>query len=192
MNLLDLFSKDIQKWWKKYGIYITLFSLVFIFILLIWYTSNDEVMQENISFFDSENPFQPSGEIKSKSKKRKIVTESKGEIECKRVVSSVLNKPFYKIRPDFLQNDETGHNLEIDIFNDELKLGIEYNGRQHYEYLPYFHKDYNTFLKQKYRDELKMKRCGQNGVQLIVVPYTVKHKDIEGFLLRELKRLQYI
>lgn len=190
MNLIDLFGKDIRKWWKTYGIYLTLFSLVLIFILLIWYVGKDDSVT-SVSFFDTENPFEPSGIIKHK-KKRKFVTESKGEIECKRVVTSLFNKPFYKIRPDFLQNDETGHNLEIDIFNDELKLGIEYNGRQHYDYLPYFHKDYNTFLKQKYRDELKTKRCLQHGVQLIVVPYTIKHKEIETFLLRELKRLQYL
>jgi hypothetical protein len=103
----------------------------------------------------------------------------------------MFNKSFKKIRPDFLKNEKTGSNLEIDIYNDDLKLGIEYSGRQHYEYVPHFHKDHNAFLEQKYRDEIKEKKCKENGIKLIIVPYTVKHKDIQSFIYKEAKNLGY-
>ena len=62
-----------------------------------------------------------------------------------------------KIRPSFLENKalNNGLNLEIDCYNDELKLGCEYNGRQHYKFTPFFHKNYEAFNNQKYRDYIK-------------------------------------
>jgi len=114
--------------------------------------------------------------------------DSKGEIETKRVLEKIFNKPFDKIRPDFLNNPVTGgmHNLEIDCYNNDLKLGVEYNGVQHYKFTPFFHKNKESFHNQKYRDELKRRMCKDNGVYLIEVPYTVQHSDIEKFLKQEL------
>jgi hypothetical protein len=125
-----------------------------------------------------------------KNKKRKLPKESKGEIECKRVLEKIFNKPFNKIRPHFLNNPVTGgeFNLELDCYNDELKLGVEYSGKQHYEYIPFFHKNKEAFYNQKYRDELKRRICKDNNIILIEVPYTVKIEDIEKYLLKELKK----
>lgn len=127
------------------------------------------------------------------TKKRGPPRESKGEIECKRVLEQLFSKPFNKVRPAFLMNPVTGgnFNLEIDCYNDDLKLGIEYSGKQHYEYVPYFHKNREAFLNQKYRDEIKRSKCRDNGVILIEVPYTVKIHDIYNFLRKELNRNGY-
>ena len=77
------------------------------------------------------------------------------------------------IRPNFLKNPETGRNLELDMYDQITKIAIEYNGQQHYKYLPKFHKDENEFYKQVKRDELKMKLCQENGINLISIPYTI-------------------
>lgn len=110
---------------------------------------------------------------------------SKGESECRRVLEEYFNKPFPSCRPNMLRNPVTGnrHNLEIDCYNDELKLGVEYNGIQHYEYSSYFHKNKEAFMNQKYRDELKCRMCKDLGIRLITVPYSVKEKDIKRYLL---------
>lgn len=114
--------------------------------------------------------------------------DSKGEIECKNVLEEIFNKSFIKTRPNFLKNEITGgYNLEIDCYNDELKIGLEYNGIQHYKYTPYFHKNKEAFYNQKYRDELKRRMCKENGIYLIEVPYTVKIENIKDYILRELK-----
>lgn len=115
--------------------------------------------------------------------------ESKGETECKRVLEKIFNKPFNKVRPDFLRNQVTGNtnNLEIDCFNDELKIGLEYNGRQHYDFIPFFHRNKETFYNQKYRDELKRIKCRDNGILLIEVPYTIKIEDIEKYIKKDLR-----
>ena len=115
--------------------------------------------------------------------------ESKGETECKRVLEKIFNKPFNKVRPDFLRNQVTGNtnNLEIDCFNNELKIGLEYNGRQHYDFIPFFHRNKETFYNQKYRDELKRIKCRDNGILLIEVPYTIKIEDIEKYIKKDLR-----
>jgi hypothetical protein len=83
------------------------------------------------------------------------------------------------------------YNLEIDCYSPKLKLGVEYNGIQHYKFTPHFHKNHEAFRNQQYRDELKRRMCNENNVTLIEVPYTVKNKDIPAFLFEKLKPLGY-
>jgi len=120
--------------------------------------------------------------------------KSKGEIECKRVVEKLFSKRFIKVRPDILRNPVTGgiKNLELDCYNDEMKLAIEYNGQQHYKYIPYFHKNNEAFLNQKYRDFMKKTLCEKHGITLIEVPYTISIEDIENYLIQQLKQKGYI
>ncbi len=117
---------------------------------------------------------------RSNTNKGRSAKLSKGEAECKRVLEKIFKKPFNNIRPDFLSNPVTGgKNLELDCYNEELKLAVEYNGRQHYEYSPYFHKNKDQLETQKYRDMMKRNLCKENNVTLIEVPYTVKIENIE-------------
>ena len=73
-----------------------------------------------------------------------------------------------------------------------MRLGVEYHGKQHYEYVPYFHKNKEAFYNQKYRDELKKRMCKDNGIILIEVPYTVKEQDIENFLTKQIRKYHRI
>jgi hypothetical protein len=120
--------------------------------------------------------------------------ESKGEIECRRVLEQIFNKSFHKARPSFLNNPVTGglYSLELDCFNNDLRLGCEYSGQQHYKYIPFFHRNKEAFFNQKYKDELKRRLCVDNGVTLIEVPYTVKIEDIKDYLIQELTKTGYI
>ena len=83
-------------------------------------------------------------------------------------------------------NTETGKPLELDLYNADLKIAVEYSGEQHYRYIPYFHKTYQHFVKQKERDELKRELCKKNDICLIEVPYNVE--NIKNFLIYELKK----
>lgn len=113
-------------------------------------------------------------------------TTSRGEIECKRSIENITGKPFEKRRPSFLRNHITDANLELDCYNEELKLAVEYNGEQHYKFVPYFHRTRDAFYNTKYRDDIKRQLCAKNGIRLIVVPYTVDIDDITNFLSQQL------
>jgi len=114
--------------------------------------------------------------------------DSKGEVICRNYLERITRRRFAKARPDFLRNPVTGgdFNLELDCFNPELRLALEYNGVQHYKYVPYFHKNKEAFLNQKYRDEMKRTKCRENGIKLIEVPYSVKHDDLESYVHKKL------
>lgn len=116
--------------------------------------------------------------------------DSKGETECRRVLRELFNRPFNKCRPDFLRNPVTGgnFNLELDCFDSGMRLAVEYNGAQHYKYIPFFHRNKEHFLNQKYRDEMKTKICRDKGIVLIEVPYTVKTRDIREYLVDKLRK----
>ena len=112
---------------------------------------------------------------------------SKGETECRRVLETIFHRKFPNVRPDFMKNPLTGRNLELDCYNDELKIACEYHGRQHYEYNRRFHTCIEDFEKQKRNDQKTRENCIKHGVFLIEVPYTVKLEDIEKFIYRKLK-----
>ena len=110
---------------------------------------------------------------KSSEKKRKTKKCSKGEQECRDILELIFGGKFPTKRPNFLKNPETGRNLELDCYNEELKLALEYNGKQHYVYPNAFHKSKQDFMQQLRRDRYKKLRCDQEGVFLITVPYNV-------------------
>ena len=137
----------------------------------------------------STNYFYDSSFDKNKINNSFSRPDSKGEIECRRVLEKIFNKPFNKARPNFLNNPVTGghFNLELDCYNEELQIAVEYNGVQHYKYVPYFHKNNEAFLNQKYRDDMKRRMCKDQNIILIEVPYTVKLENIERFIKDELR-----
>jgi hypothetical protein len=98
---------------------------------------------------------------------------SKGERLCKQAIEEIYGKPFFCVRPDFLKNPETGRNLELDIYNDELKIAVEYSGKSHYVFPNSFHKTHQDFINQVRRDKFKVEQCDSHGVYLITVPYNV-------------------
>lgn len=107
---------------------------------------------------------------------------SKGEKICCETMSNLFKKPFTTVRPDWLKNPETGRNLELDCYNEELKIAVEYNGIQHYKFPNPFNKTEEDFIKQVRRDLMKEELCKTNAVRLITVPYTISHSEIPKFL----------
>jgi len=193
------FIKQYKRWWNKNGIYLIIYGSLFLFIiLLIIYFLNKNKIDNEVNDFD-ESIFNKkrtyinnTGIVPNTGNEKKVFESSKGELICKQVVEKILNKPFIKIRLDSFKNNVTKRNLELDLYNEELKLGVEYSGRQHYEFVPHFHKNYEAFLNQQYRDYMKEIKCKENGIRLIVVPYTIKHEDIESYLSKELNKLNLI
>lgn len=115
-------------------------------------------------------------------KPRKVTNCSKGERICREVLEEIYNKPFPCVRPKFLKNPETNRNLELDCYNEELKIALEYSGIQHYKWPNFTGHSKEAFIKQARRDKYKIDTCDKNGVYLITVPYNVSHKDIPEYI----------
>lgn len=72
----------------------------------------------------------------------------------------------------------------IDFVIPGQSIWIEYNGKQHYEYVPCFYDhEEKGFEKQLTRDENIRKYCKGAGIKLIEVPYTLdNYSSISDFL----------
>jgi hypothetical protein len=168
------------KWIKKYLFEIlTILSVIFILVLAIFRIGKTGTWNTDYYFPSPALPIMPNGEPRK---------DSQGEIRTRAFLERYFKQPFPKSRPDFMVNPVTGsrHNLELDCYNDQLRLAVEYNGAQHYKYIPYFHKNKEAFYNQKYRDELKRLRCKELGIVLIDIPYT-ENKNLERYLEEQLR-----
>lgn len=175
----------------------TIFVIVSVIVLIfvIRYYSNkinhisqkfDEMRKEDDRIIRRTYKIEEENEEKYEQPERKK-KKFKSEDSCRMIFEKIFNKRFEKIRPYFLKNESTEKNMEIDGYNNELKLGFEYQGVQHYKFTPYFHKSENDFEKQKYRDVLKKELCEKEGIKLVYVPYTVTEQDMESYILSKLK-----
>lgn len=114
---------------------------------------------------------------------------SSGETKCREYLEEIFDRSFDKIRPDWLNNPVTNCNLELDCYNDELKLALEYNGKQHYDFIPFFHKTKQNYQAQLYRDVIKRLTCEKMGIKLIEVPYTISLDSLPDFIDQAVKKL---
>lgn len=81
---------------------------------------------------------------------------------------------------------------ELDGFNEKLRIAFEYNGIQHYKYVPHFHRNgVIDFKKQQERDTEREALCIKNWLCLITVPYTIKHINIRSFVRDEIVDMGY-
>ena len=64
-----------------------------------------------------------------------------------------------------------GENLILDFFIPSLKLVIECQGKQHYEYISFFHKTKRDFYRHQDRDLKKRAWCQLNNFKLIEILY---------------------
>jgi hypothetical protein len=177
-----MFEK-IKEVWNLYGFEILVGISIFIIIITAILRRNKKGTWSSNYIYN-----------KKSNSKASPPKESKGELECRKVLQELFKKPFGKDRPNFLNNPVTGgnFNLELDCYCPELRLAVEYNGVQHYKYIPYFHKNQEAFTNQKYRDYMKRTMCKDNNVSLIEVPYTVKVPDIKNYLIKELEKKGFI
>jgi hypothetical protein len=108
----------------------------------------------------------------------------------RRTIEALTGKKFVSVRPAWLRNPMTGKNLELDGYNEELSIALEYNGWQHYRYVPRFHKCAGDLEKQIYRDQLKKKLCTLNGIDLIIVPPTIDRFHLCSYILEKLRLIR--
>lgn len=178
--------ETISSFWENHGFDILLILSILFLIIYAFTRIGKKGSFDRTVNVPSKWDIQPTTRQKPK--------ESKGESICRNYFERTFGREFAKARPRFLNNPVTGgeYNLELDGYNAELKLAFEYQGQQHYKYVPYFHRNKEAFYNQKYRDYMKRNMCKENGITLIEVPYSVSHDQIEGYVNKELVKFGFL
>lgn len=165
--------------------------ILIIIVLLLW------IFLRNVTFSTGikEEEIKQEEEIKEEIKDQRKFASVGEKLCCLVYEEYVKKKVKNNVRPSFLKNPKTNHLLQYDVYDEENKLAIEYNGEQHYIFPNKWIKDIKEFEESQYRDKLKEKLSKNNGIFLIVVPYTVdtenkkrltheqRKKRIENFLI---------
>jgi thiol-disulfide isomerase/thioredoxin len=107
---------------------------------------------------------------------------------CRIYLELLLLAKFPKTRVSSLVSSK-GNMMELDGYCEELSLGFEHQGDQHYENLPRFGLKLDEIVES---DKSKLKQCIDQGIKLIVIPALfsrTKLCDLKNFLIKECVRL---
>lgn len=119
-----------------------------------------------------------------------ICSKNKSENLVRKMFENMFQQDFPSIKPTFLNR------LELDGYCENLGLAFEYNGKQHYEYIPHFHRNgIGDLHKQQERDKLKHDLCKENNITLITIPYTYDYtneKELQNYIYDEVMKHDYL
>lgn len=90
---------------------------------------------------------------------------SRGQASLAAVIKKLLP------REEIICEYPIGDRLRLDIFCPKYQLAVEYHGRQHFEYIEFFHKDAHGFDEHYKRDMRKVEICKERGIALVVFRY---------------------
>lgn len=103
---------------------------------------------------------------------------SKGEDDLFEVLAEEMPFQFIHSQYSIKIHKKT---LFLDYYIPRLKLALEYDGQQHFEFIKFFHRTLQGFTDSKKRDTLKDTWCRENGITLIRIPHD---KEVTKELLR--------
>jgi cell division protein FtsI/penicillin-binding protein 2 len=179
----------IYQWTHNRLMFLLILSLIFIlgyYIYANYIKKENELEKTN----EKENTETLNNIVRRGSEYRKKIKKSipkKHEIRCRIIMEQLFKAPFVSLRPDFLKY-KTGKNLELDVFNADLMIALEYDGVHHRKFTEFFHKSEQDFIEQQERDRFKEEKCKELGITLIRVPDTVKFDNLEDYIKNELDK----
>lgn len=95
----------------------------------------------------------------------------KSEFSLYLLVKSYFPSAIYQYRTSWLKGQS------LDIYVPELQLGVEYQGRQHYEAVEFFGGNEGLEDNQR-RDRIKKEKCKEHGIVILEWDYNEKIEDI--------------
>lgn len=115
-----------------------------------------------------------------------ICSQGVSERICRAYFESIFDKEFPKRKPNWLIS-ESGGRMELDGFCEELGLAFEYNGEYHYKNIHFSTID-AKLERRKRMDKLKLELCKENNVELICIPYSINHENIQEYIINSCMR----
>lgn len=130
-----------------------------------------------------------ASEIKNRNKWCSKCTVFVCEEICRKIFEIMFQASFPKCRPEWMISDKN-HTLELDGYCEQLNISFEYDGIHHYHDV--FHNDEEHVKRRNELDQIKNKLCEDRGIKLIRIPYTIKKKNIQEYIISECNKLNII
>lgn len=108
-----------------------------------------------------------------------------GEFICRITLETIFDEKFPNKRYRFLINPETGKALELDGYNEYLKLAFEFQGDQHVNFPNRYHKtkaDLEKFLDGCRRDNYKKRKCKEMKIELLLIYDSMAYPKIPSYI----------
>lgn len=81
------------------------------------------------------------------------------------------NNIIFQQQAQLIQNTR----FKFDFWLPEYNTIIQYHGKQHYYFTPFFHETLQKFEEHKRWDAIKQEWCKNKGVNLLIIPYNSKN-----------------
>ena len=134
---------------------------------------DDDYRDYNFDLGDREiasSDFIPTPPVYIKTGDRAGKVKNVGEQLCRMELERVFKRHFPSVIDKYLiYSPLTQRALEIDCYCADMKLGLEFNGVQHYEFPSRWIKEEEKFLAQVWNDKYKERECERLGITLIEV-----------------------
>jgi thiol-disulfide isomerase/thioredoxin len=108
---------------------------------------------------------------------------------CRVIFEALFGEPFLKTRNLPWLIAPSGRRLELDGYNERLKLAFEHQGQQHFYKVGGYHQTNLKALKK--RDKIKRFLCKEHGITLIEIPEVgtlTKISDVKAEIVSRCKR----
>lgn len=103
--------------------------------------------------------------------------ESDGESLFRIVIEELTSAKFVKIRPKWIIGPKK-YPLELDGYNENLKVAFEFQGTQHfYSNSKFYNNNEEIFKYRKLCDKIKKEKCKGLGILLLCPTYNLKRKE---------------
>ena len=112
----------------------------------------------------------------------------KGPSKGEQRIADILTKANIPFETEKSFNDKKRVQFyRFDFYIPSINSCIEFQGIQHMEFSPFFHKNRSDFLKAQERDRIKISYCLSHGIKLYCIPYwdLEKLKNFEDLLKPE-------
>lgn len=115
-----------------------------------------------------------------------------GERVVRHYFEQCFQTTFERSRPKWLRNTKSGKPLELDGYNEDLKLAFEHHGGHHYGLNNEFTRSKKEQCNLEARDKLKIRLVKSFGIRLIIVPEVprlLKLIELPRFLEKHFKKV---
>lgn len=193
-------------WWVYNFLNIETIVVVIIFVTCIYFILTSKKQRFKLDGLDTvfrnddlNEIDEPPKDIPVNRKAKAVLKRTKKHLHqdrCLSIMKDIFQVDFLvDYRPDWLKNPVTKKNLEIDIYNEDIVtpigrgIGLEYDGSQHSEYNPHFHRQGPAeFIYQCKKDSWKNVVCLSKRILLIRVPSFVAYEDLERYICTKLRK----